>query len=230
MSWGWVNDDSSLKTLLMKCIQWFVCKRKNEMEREKECVKGGRERKSMCICKGWNGVLWSWLKEKDAGWWGFMWCVLGTSEVRAQRCFHSNSSASTHHNCADDVMSGSQCSCVFRSVFNNIIYSYTSGRFFFFFLPKRDYKGMIQPKTDHYFTTVHDLVMVMYWHYTIKHQDNIHQTGSGGLLTDLIGNLKDSHSAARWTSPPHQRSKTEPFSIQKKRNKGHFSISVVKSS
>lgn len=136
MSWGWVNDDSSLKTLLMKCIQWFVCKRKNEMEREKECVKGGRERKSMCICKGWNGVLWSWLKEKDAGWWGFMWCVLGTSEVRAQRCFHSNSSASTHHNCADDVMSGSQCSCVFRSVFNNIIYSYTSGRFFFFFFTK----------------------------------------------------------------------------------------------
>lgn len=165
-----VNYDSSLKTLLMKCIQWFVCKRKNERERDREkerksVLKGGkRERKSVCICKGWNGVLWSWLKEKDAGWWGFMWCVLGTSEVRAQRCFHSNSSASTHHNCADDVMSGSRCSYVFRSVFNDIIYIYTSGRCFFF-LQKRDYKGMIHPKTDHYFTTAHDLVMVMYWHY-----------------------------------------------------------------
>lgn len=175
---------------------------------------GERERKSVCICKGWNGVLWSWLKEKDAGWWGFMWCVLGTSEVRAQRCFHSNSSARTHHNCADDVMSGSQCSCVFWSVFNNIIYIYISGRCFF--LTKERLQR--NDSTKHWslfhnssWSSNGDVLTLQ----IIKHQDNIHHTGSGGLLTDLIGNLKDSHSAARWTSPPHQRSKTEPFSIQK---------------
>lgn len=37
-----VNDDSSLKTILMKCIQWFVCKRKNVRERDRE-----KKRRSM---------------------------------------------------------------------------------------------------------------------------------------------------------------------------------------
>jgi len=75
-----------------------------------------------------------------------MWCVLGTSEVRAQRCFHSNSSASTHHNCADDVMSGSQCSRVFRAVFNDIIYSYTSGSFLIYFFTKERLQKNDSPK------------------------------------------------------------------------------------
>ncbi len=157
-----VNYAYSVKTPLMKFSQWFVCKKKiKRRETERVCqMEKKRERKSVRICKGWNGVLWSWLREKDAGWWGFMWCVLGTSEVRARRCFHSNSSASTHHNCADDVMSGSQCSCMFWSVFNNIIYIYISVRCFL------ETIGTIQPTTDESFTTAHDLVMVMYWHHT----------------------------------------------------------------